>query len=77
MSSATPIDTQMSPETQESTMPTLDRNKVDNKTVLVICLNSKLRNISIETLTCKINMVEVEITPDKWPWKTTLIMVIQ
>lgn len=77
MSSATPIDTQMSPETQESTMPILGRNKVDNKTVLVICLNSKLRNISIETLTCKINMVEVEITPDKWPWKTTLIMVIQ
>ena len=77
MSSATPIDTQMSPETQESTMPILGRNKVDNKTVLVICLNSKLRNISIETLTCKINMAEVEITQDKWPWKTTLIMVTQ
>ena len=71
MSNATLIDMVMSKETLESTMPTLERKRAVSKTVLSSSLNTKPRNILIETQICKINMAELEGTPNKWLEKIT------
>jgi hypothetical protein len=75
MSHAILRDMEMSKEIQESIMLTSDREKEDSKTVPLNYLNTKLRNILIDTQICKINLVEAVNTLKPWPPKTILIMV--
>lgn len=76
MSSAILRDTLMSKAMPVNTTLISERKKAETLTVVSSSLSTKLKNILIETLTCRTNMELVVDLPSRKPLKTTLTGVI-